>query len=62
MGEIITLVENVLILKIAFKLLILLLIFDVLNVSKTKSNIPYAAMLRYKENKKFHNSRKEWSL
>ena len=62
MGEIIALVENVLILrilKIAFKLLILLLIFDVLNVSKTKSNIPYAAMLRYKENKKFHNSRKE---
>ena len=36
MGEIITLVGAVSILKIAFKLLILLLIFDVLNISKTK--------------------------
>ena len=62
MGEIITLVGAVSILKIAFKLLILLLIFDVLNVSKKKSNIPYAAMLRYKGNKKIHNNRKEWSL
>ena len=59
MGEIITLVGAVSILKIAFKLLILLLIFDVLNISKTKSNIPYTAMLRYKGNKKFHNSWKE---